>query len=132
MQWTAARKEPRKRITTLVLSTLTVDLCWSSSQGKNKGNQSSETRRMTNHTVDFQKLEANVKTIGSNLDQLFLILMGCLIFCKYSVQGLFLLFFSYSHYFSLLFSSYSLQYSSLSDFNSSQLNNIFGKQKNIM
>lgn len=42
-----------------------------------------ETLKMDDITVQFKKLEATVGVISGNLDQAFLIFMGCLIFCKY-------------------------------------------------
>lgn len=38
---------------------------------------------MDNITVPFKKLEDTVAVVSANLDQAFLIFMGCLIFCKY-------------------------------------------------
>ena len=31
----------------------------------------------------FKELDERVKNIGGNIDQLFLLVMGCLIFCEY-------------------------------------------------
>lgn len=35
---------------------------------------------------EHKQLLENVKVIGGNLDQMFLIFMGCLIFCKYRLD----------------------------------------------
>lgn len=32
----------------------------------------------------FANLKASVDTVSGNLDQFFLIIMGCIIFCKYA------------------------------------------------
>ena len=34
---------------------------------------------------DFEELKGSVNVVSSNLDQFFLIVMGCLIFCKYDM-----------------------------------------------
>jgi len=40
--------------------------------------------KMANTAADqFNKLNESVKVISGNLDQLFIIFMGCLVFCKY-------------------------------------------------
>ena len=36
-------------------------------------------------TAEFAKLKADVDAMSGNLDQLFLIVMGCIIFCKYVI-----------------------------------------------
>ena len=34
--------------------------------------------------AQFEKLEAGFKGLSGNLDQMFLVIMGCCIFCKYN------------------------------------------------
>ena len=35
--------------------------------------------------AQFEKLEAGFKGLSGNLDQMFLVIMGCLIFCEYII-----------------------------------------------
>ena len=54
---------------------------------------------MTNTTAgELAKLNGSVEVLMGNLDQMFLLVMGCLIFCKYVflVLVLFILVFSFS------------------------------------
>ena len=37
---------------------------------------------LANLTVDLKKLDGTVAVVKGNVDQMFLIFMGCLIFCK--------------------------------------------------